>query len=157
MDFASNASVREAAAKINNQVDHIDIMLLTAGVMALKEFQTSEDGIEMQFAANYVGHFLLTCLLIDKVLAAARMGKGPTRIVNMTSEGHTISQVRLDDWNFSVSRSLGYISAGIECALLTFYYSGRGSIRSLVWLRSIEDRTDLVHSRTGLETEESWH
>ena len=105
-DLANNASVREAASRIKAAVDHIDIVLLYAGVMAVKEFKKSVDGVEMQLAANYLGHFLLTCLLMDKILAAAGRGNGPTRIVNVTSEGHTISPMRFDDWNFSV-RALG--------------------------------------------------
>lgn len=66
--------------------------------MARKDYATTADGIEMQFAVNHVGHFLLTNLLMDKILAS---GKG-VRIVNVTSLGYMIGGVRFDDWNFEV-------------------------------------------------------
>jgi NAD(P)-dependent dehydrogenase (short-subunit alcohol dehydrogenase family) len=66
--------------------------------MAVKEYTKTVDGIEMQFAANHVGHFLLTNLLIGKIFAA---GSG-ARIVNVSSGGHVTSGVRFDDWNFKV-------------------------------------------------------
>ena len=67
-------------------------------VMAVKEYKKSKDGIEMQFAANHIGHFLLTNLLMPKILAA---GKG-ARIVNVSSFGYMSGGVRFDDQNFKV-------------------------------------------------------
>lgn len=67
-------------------------------VMAVKEYTKSAGGIEMQFAANHVGHFLLTNLLMDKLFAA---GEG-ARIINVASGGYVSSGVRFDDWNFKV-------------------------------------------------------
>ncbi len=39
--------------------------------MAIPSRTVSEDGIEMQFATNHIGHFLLTNLILGKVKAAA--------------------------------------------------------------------------------------
>jgi NAD(P)-dependent dehydrogenase (short-subunit alcohol dehydrogenase family) len=69
-------------------------------VMAVKNYTTSVDGIESQFATNHIGHFLLTNLLMDKIFAA---GNG-ARIVNVASFGYLAGGVRFDDWNFKVSR-----------------------------------------------------
>lgn len=66
--------------------------------MAIKDYTTTPEGIEMQFAANYVGHFLLTNLLMPKIFAS---GKG-ARIINVASGAYTLSSVRFDDWNFKV-------------------------------------------------------
>ena len=66
--------------------------------MAIKEYTTSTDGVEMQLAANHVGHFLLTKLLMDKILLA---GKG-ARIVNVSSLGYMSGGIRVDDYNFNV-------------------------------------------------------
>jgi NAD(P)-dependent dehydrogenase (short-subunit alcohol dehydrogenase family) len=66
--------------------------------MALKNYTASPDGIEMQFAANHTGHFLLTNLLMDEILAA---GAG-ARIINVSSFGYLAGGIRLDDWNFKV-------------------------------------------------------
>jgi len=67
--------------------------------MALKNYTTSKEGIEMQFAVNHLGHFLLTNLLMPKIIAA---GPG-ARIVNVSSWGHLAAGVRFKDWNFKVS------------------------------------------------------
>ena len=49
------ASVREAAAHINSLVDKIHVHINNAGTAPVREFKKSVDGIEMQFAANYLG------------------------------------------------------------------------------------------------------
>jgi NAD(P)-dependent dehydrogenase (short-subunit alcohol dehydrogenase family) len=50
-------------------------------------FSLSAEGIELQFATNHVGHFLLTRRLLDVLLA----GPGKSRIVNVSSEAHRFS------------------------------------------------------------------
>lgn len=100
VDLASQVSVRAAADEINSLVEKIDIIINSAGVMALNEFETTKEGIELQFGANHIGHFLLTNLVIGKVLAAGK-GEG-ARIVNLSSTGFELNGVRFDDWNFEV-------------------------------------------------------
>ncbi|KAI7996891.1 hypothetical protein LOK49_LG10G01915 [Camellia lanceoleosa] len=51
-------------------------------------YQLSEDGIEMQFATNHLGHFLLTNLLLDKMKDTARATGIEGRIVNLSSVAH---------------------------------------------------------------------
>ena len=101
IDLADNSSVRETAANINKKVEKVDILINCAGIMAVKDFQKSADGIEMQFASNHVGHFLLTNLLMEKLVAA---GKG-ARVVNVTSTGYGLCGPRFEDWNFQVTDS----------------------------------------------------
>lgn len=72
-------------------------MINNAGVMAPRTFQRSEDGVEGQFAANYLGHFLLTCLLIDRLVAA----DGATVVMN-SSLGYLLDEVHFEDVNFEV-------------------------------------------------------
>ena len=74
-------------------VPKINVLINNAGIMALHDFQKSEDGVEMQFAANHLGHFLLTNLLIPLIFAA---GPG-SRIVNVSSAGHALGNVRFGD------------------------------------------------------------
>lgn len=90
-------SVRAAAKSINNKISKLHILINNAGIMAIKDYKTNKDGIEIQFATNHLGHFLFTKLLFSKILAA---GSG-ARIVNLTSLGHKIGPVRFDDYNFS--------------------------------------------------------
>ena len=61
-------------------------------------YAKTEDGIESQFATNHIGHFLLTKLLMDKILAA---GAG-SRIVNVSSSVALRGAIRYDDYNFQV-------------------------------------------------------
>lgn len=70
--------------------------------MAIKDYSTTVDGIETQFGLNHIGHFLLTNLLMDKIIAA---GPG-ARIVNVSSFGYISGGVRFDDWYFNVSLQL---------------------------------------------------
>ncbi|EGN92743.1 hypothetical protein SERLA73DRAFT_79315 [Serpula lacrymans var. lacrymans S7.3] len=95
LDLSSQASVRSAAAVINESVEKIDILINNAGIMACP-YEKSVDGIELQFATNHIGHFLLTKLVMQKILNA---GPG-SRIVNVSSVGHRMAGVRFDDYNF---------------------------------------------------------
>ena len=98
VDLSSQASVRRAAADINKAVDTLDILINNAAIMACP-YSKTEDGIESQFATNYLGHFLLTNLLLGKMLKA---GPG-ARIVNVTSTASRAAGVKMDDYNFQVS------------------------------------------------------
>lgn len=69
--------------------------------MCVMPYTTTKQDIEVQFGTNHIGHFLWTNLLLERVLAA-----GPhARIVNVASTGYTLSDVRLEDWNFDASFS----------------------------------------------------
>lgn len=96
LDLLDNASVRKAAADIETLLSHIDILINSAGVMARKHYETSTGGVEKQFAANHLGHFLFTNLLIDKIIAV----KGT--IVNVTSMAYFIAEANTEDPNFEV-------------------------------------------------------
>ena len=100
VDLASFASVRKAADTVLgwDDVPALDVVHCNAGIMAVP-YKLSEDGFEMQFAANHLGHFLFVNLLMRKILAA----KQP-HVVAVSSDGHRASPVRFDDYNFDVSR-----------------------------------------------------
>ncbi|KAJ5573959.1 uncharacterized protein N7459_008386 [Penicillium hispanicum] len=87
LDLASMASVKMAAARVNKEVDRLDILYLNGGVAALPP-NTTTDGYEIQFGTNYLGHALLTQLLMPKMLATASMPGADVRIVGMSSVGH---------------------------------------------------------------------
>ncbi|KAF5024315.1 hypothetical protein F66182_3592 [Fusarium sp. NRRL 66182] len=97
VDLSSLASVRKAAEEVNSweDVPHIDVVVNNAGVMAIP-FALSVDGFEMQFATGHLGHFLLTNLVMDKILAS-----NSPRVVNITSNGHSLSPIRFADPHFS--------------------------------------------------------
>ena len=82
LDLASLASVREAAAQIRAACPRLDILINNAGVME-PPYQRTEDGFELTFATNHLGHFALTGLVLGRLLATPG-----SRIVNMSSVGH---------------------------------------------------------------------
>lgn len=98
-DLSDQVSVRRAAENILNDssIKKIDVVINNAAMMAIAEYQVDSKGNEMQLSSNYIGHFLLTNLIMPKILAA---GPG-ARIVNHTSHGHRISAFRFDDPAFS--------------------------------------------------------
>lgn len=98
VDLSSLESVRAVANAIRSDpaVTTINVIINNAGVMACP-YQKSADGVEYQFAANHLGHFVLDNLLLPKLRAS-----GPhARIVNISSWGHAFSNVRFDDVNFN--------------------------------------------------------
>ncbi|ONK63991.1 uncharacterized protein A4U43_C07F20990 [Asparagus officinalis] len=101
LDLTSMASVRKFASEFTAQNHPLNILINNAGVMACP-FALSKDGIELQFATNHVGHFLLTHLLLENMKDTARKSKIEGRIVNVSSEGHRFAYsegVRFDKIN----------------------------------------------------------
>jgi len=96
INLDSLSGVRAAAAKIleDDEIRNIDVVINNAAIMVCP-FKKSEDGIESQFATNYISHFLLTNLLIPKILTSEY-----PRVVNVSSSAHGMSSVRFDDINF---------------------------------------------------------
>lgn len=87
LDLSSIKSIREFADNFNALDLPLNILINNAGIMFCP-YQLSEDGIEMQFATNHLGHFLLTNLLLDKMKDTARTTGVEGRIVNLSSVAH---------------------------------------------------------------------
>jgi NAD(P)-dependent dehydrogenase (short-subunit alcohol dehydrogenase family) len=94
LDLASLSSVREFASWFGASHTKLHALVNNAGVMACPLSRT-HDGFEMQFGTNHLGHFLLTALLVPRLLAGA-----PARVVSVSSSGHRIAGVNLDDPNY---------------------------------------------------------
>ncbi|TVY48518.1 Short-chain dehydrogenase-like protein [Lachnellula occidentalis] len=101
VDLADQSSIRAAAVKINDDagIEKIDAVINCAGIMARPTFEVTKDGIEAQFGSNHIGHFLLTNLILGKVLEAG--AQGGARVVNVSSTGFELGPVRFEDWNFN--------------------------------------------------------
>ncbi|KAI0162213.1 NAD(P)-binding protein [Xylariaceae sp. FL1272] len=103
VNLGSQKSVRAAASDIlaRDDLPTIDIIVNSAGVMGVDERTLSEDGVELHLATNHIGHWLLTCLLMPKLIQAAKASpKGTTRIVNVSAHSPTTGVMRFSDINF---------------------------------------------------------
>ncbi|KAJ3693048.1 hypothetical protein LUZ60_012143 [Juncus effusus] len=101
LDLTSMASVRKFAKEFKDLNLPLNILINNAGVMATP-FLLSEDGIELQFATNHVGHFLLTELLLDIMKKTSQESNIEGRIVNVSSMGHSFAPkegIRFDKIN----------------------------------------------------------
>jgi retinol dehydrogenase-14 len=81
-DFSSQASIRALAAEVLRGFDRLDVLVNNAGGVN-KARRLTVDGIEMTFAVNHLGYFLLTNLLRDLIVRSA-----PARVVTVASIGH---------------------------------------------------------------------
>src|SRR6266567_4167413 len=81
VDLASQASIVSFAEEFTQDYRRLDALVNNAGVFT-RERMTTPDGLEMQFAVNYLGGFLLSHLLLDLLLAST-----PSRIVNAVHPG----------------------------------------------------------------------
>ncbi|XP_047162318.1 short-chain dehydrogenase TIC 32, chloroplastic-like isoform X2 [Vigna umbellata] len=101
LDLSSMASVRKFASDFISSGLPLNILVNNAGIFGTP-FTLSEDNIELQFATNHIGHFLLTNLLFDTMKKTAHESKREGRIVNVTSCAHRLSYrggIRFDKIN----------------------------------------------------------
>jgi len=95
LDLASLASVRKAADALNADGRKFDVIIANAGIMACPKGTTS-DGFETQFGTNHLGHFVF----VNRIAGLLKEGG---RLVNLSSRGHRLSDVNLDDPNFETT------------------------------------------------------
>ncbi|EXJ74818.1 uncharacterized protein A1O5_01514 [Cladophialophora psammophila CBS 110553] len=103
IDLSSQKGVRTAAQEVLSwsDVPSINIVVNNAGVGSIPERTITEDGIELTFATNHIGHFLFTGLIMPKLLEAAKAStKGATRVVNVSSGAAEYNGIRWSDINF---------------------------------------------------------
>nr|WP_209892992.1 SDR family NAD(P)-dependent oxidoreductase [Rhizobium leguminosarum] len=94
LDLGDEASVRGFAKAFLDREDRLDILVLNAGIMAQPLFRDPR-GREGHFSINFLGHYRLTALLWPALLAA-----GTSRVIVMSSRGHQMSDVDLEDIDF---------------------------------------------------------
>ena len=94
LDLASLSSVRACADKILAEGKPLHVLIANAGVMAAPQGITA-DGFETQFGTNHLGHFVFVNRLVPLLTAGA-----PSRIIALSSSGHRMSDVDLDDPGF---------------------------------------------------------
>ncbi|XP_021820845.1 short-chain dehydrogenase TIC 32, chloroplastic-like [Prunus avium] len=87
LDLTSFTSVRKFAADYRSSGLPLNILINNAGV-GVTPFKLSQDSIELQFATNHLGHFLLTNLLLETMKSTSRESNTEGRIVNVSSLSH---------------------------------------------------------------------
>ncbi|KAI0475855.1 short-chain dehydrogenase [Xylariaceae sp. FL0804] len=99
MDLSSLESVRAGASEfLRKSGGRLNVLINNAGVMACPQGRT-EDGFELQFGTNHLGHFYLFHLVRNALVASA----GPSfnsRVISLTSAGHRYGSINFDDFNF---------------------------------------------------------
>jgi NAD(P)-dependent dehydrogenase (short-subunit alcohol dehydrogenase family) len=92
LDLARLKSVRACTDKLLAKKEPFDVVIANAGVMATP-FGKTVDGFETQFGTNHLGHFVF----VNRIAPLIRAGG---RLINLSSAGHRISNVDLQDPNF---------------------------------------------------------
>ena len=116
LDLASLADIRRAATALRDAHPRIDILLNNAGVMALP-YRKTTDGFEMQLGTNHLGHFALTGLLLEALLATPG-----ARVVTVSSGAHRIGAIRFDDpqWQRGYRKWRAYGQSKLANLLFTY-------------------------------------
>jgi len=117
LDLTSLESVRAAAAELHARHPKIDLLINNAGVMYTPR-RTTQDGFELQFGTNHLGHFALTGLVIDLLLPVPG-----SRIVTVSSIGHRIrARIHFDDlhWERSYDRVAAYGQSKLANLMFTY-------------------------------------
>jgi NAD(P)-dependent dehydrogenase (short-subunit alcohol dehydrogenase family) len=81
-DLSSQADIRRLAQELLQRYPRIHALINNAGVVHTKRTVTV-DGLETVFAVNHLAYFLLTQLLLPRLVESA-----PARIVNVSSDAH---------------------------------------------------------------------
>ncbi|PES93844.1 short-chain dehydrogenase [Bacillus cereus] len=89
-DMASQQSIRQVATEILERCPRIDILVNNAGAL-FQTRQLTEDGLEMTWAVNHLGPFLLTNLLLGRLKESA-----PARVITTASHGHKMAKKGID-------------------------------------------------------------
>ncbi|XP_017287150.1 retinol dehydrogenase 14a [Kryptolebias marmoratus] len=115
LDLASIKSIRTFCENIIKEEPRLDVLINNAGVYQCP-YSRTEDGFEMQFGVNHLGHFLLTHLLLDLLKSSA-----PSRIVVVSSKLYKRGEINFEDLNSEqfYDKALAYSRSKLANLLFT--------------------------------------
>jgi NAD(P)-dependent dehydrogenase (short-subunit alcohol dehydrogenase family) len=93
LDLGSFASVRRMAEAFLARDTELHVLVNNAGIAGIRGL--TEDGFELAFGTNHLGHFLLTSLLLDR-LRASGSASAPARVVTVASRAHYRAKKGID-------------------------------------------------------------
>jgi len=150
LDLASLKSVETFADRLALQTDKVDILINNAGVMVPPKRQETEDGFELQFGTNYLGHFALTGRLMPLLKKS-----GSARVVSLSSIAARQGKIDFDDLNATrrYRPMRAYSQSKLACLMFALELHRR-SVANTWGLTSIAAhpgiaRTDLLHNAPG--------
>ncbi|OBJ14742.1 short-chain dehydrogenase [Mycobacterium sp. 1245499.0] len=117
LDLTSLDAIRSAADALRAAYPRIDLLINNAGVMWTPK-QVTQDGFELQFGTNHLGHFALTGLLLENLL-----GVRDSRVVTVSSLGHRLrAAIHFDDlqWEHRYDRIAAYGQSKLANLLFTY-------------------------------------
>ena len=117
LDLASFASIRAFAAGFLDRYDRLDVLLDNAGLIHRRRAET-EEGFELTFGVNHIGHFLLTDLLLDRLKQSA-----PSRVVVVSSDAHKGARKGLDFDDLQSERRYRWMDAYSKSKLANIYFA----------------------------------
>eukprot|EP00696_Hemimastix_kukwesjijk_P018768 gnl/Hemi2/7737_TR2666_c0_g1_i1.p1 gnl/Hemi2/7737_TR2666_c0_g1~~gnl/Hemi2/7737_TR2666_c0_g1_i1.p1 ORF type:complete len:376 (+),score=87.32 gnl/Hemi2/7737_TR2666_c0_g1_i1:114-1241(+) len=132
LDLSSLSSVRTFCEEYRASQRPLHLLVNNAGVM-LQGFSRSftSEGHEIQFGTNYLGHWLLTLLLVD-VLARSSIASGTSaRVVNLTSVAHLHAMLDLSDINMTLGYFGGMAYANSKLCSILFTYELQRRLNAL--------------------------
>ena len=151
LDLASLASVHALADELVRTESRLDLLINNAGLMAI-DHELTEDGFEMQLGVNHLGHFVLTGALLPLLLTT-----DGSRITNMSSMGHRMGHMDLDDPMFErrkYRRWPAYFQSKLANLLFTFELQRRleaaGATTQALAAHPGASHTDLGTEGSGL-------
>ncbi len=111
VDLGDFASVRAFAQEYRDRVGALDVLINNAGLLLYSK-QTNDAGVELQFATNHLGHFLLTALLIDLM-----PDHEASRIVALSSVAHKGARIHFPDLTCGGNGLVAYGQSKLACLL----------------------------------------
>lgn len=115
LDLSDLESVRLFAFRMKSMISSLDLLILNAGLASIPKRMESEDGLEMTFATNYLGHFTLTGLLFPLLLQVP-----DSRVITVSSIDHRFAQIHFEDLQFRKKYDATAAYAQSKLALLLF-------------------------------------
>jgi NAD(P)-dependent dehydrogenase (short-subunit alcohol dehydrogenase family) len=116
LDLSDLASVRRSADEFTSHYNRLDMLINNAGIMR-PPFGKTADGFELQFATNHLGHFVLTGLLLDRIIRTPL-----ARVVTVSSWGHSLGVIEFDNLNAEKGYNPGGAYAQSKLANILFTY-----------------------------------
>lgn len=127
LDLSNLDQVKFFAAAFKKRFSKLDLLINNAGLMAIP-YRKTDDGFEMQFGVNHLGHFSLTAQLFDLIKQSPR-----SRVVNVSSIAHTQGTMRFDDihWEKGYNKWRAYGMSKLANLHFTHELADRISIKAL--------------------------